>query len=67
MAEYRMTLAEAVWFPLAAILTLLPCRSERLGHDHTGPTDSQCAYVAARNATLDWLRSLCTVISRQDT
>jgi hypothetical protein len=65
MAEYHMTLPQAVWSPLAAILSLLPSRAERLGHESTGPTDAQEAYVTARNATFAYLRRRYAVQPRR--
>ena len=65
MAEYHMTLAAAVWHPLAAILSLLPSRGERIGAESTGPTDGQEAYIRAKTETMDYLRDQYNVAPRR--
>lgn len=63
MAEYRLTLFEAVFrFPIRAAFALIPSRSERLGRRQSGPTDGDTASIRKRAQVKEWLKAHFTIV-----
>ena len=56
MAEYHITLADAMRFPLEAYLALIPALVARRGGKSTGPDYIDNAAIAAREACWRFLR-----------
>lgn len=55
MGEYHMNLVQAVSFPLAAALALMPALARRRGGE-PGLTYTRRAYIAGHASAMDWFR-----------
>lgn len=63
MAEYGLSLHEAVWrFPLEAAAALAPSRVRRHGGKWAAPDASDRAVAAARARAKDWLKAHFTIL-----
>lgn len=64
MAEYHLSLVEAVWeFPLSVALVFLPIRNERQGAESSAPNYAQEAAVQARSKARSFLKENFTLVN----
>lgn len=65
MAEYGLSLAEAIWdFPLLAARVLAPSRVRRQGGKWAAPDSTDRAVAAARARAKEWLARHFTILPK---
>lgn len=64
MGEYRLTLAEAMEFPLEAYLALVPALVARHGGRSGGPDYVDQAAINARETAWEFLRANFTILPK---